>query len=317
MTDERGAVVVLTAAFAIGMVAMAALVVDVGALHDERGQLQNGADAAALAVAHSCGLGTCDTTLAPGLANSNARDNATTVDSVAVSVPTRRVTVVTSTRATNGGSILPFSFAQVISGSPGQTVHARATATWSGIARADTIRLVISACEWDRATNGGTTYNTTFTGPPTLILFHTGGQAAADCAAQAGQDSDGDHRMPGGFGWVDSSNCTAAFIAGTFTVGTDTGNSAPGNCDLAALVGKTVLLPIFDDITGTGNTGRYHIKGFAELRITGYRFPAKTGGAVPCTSPNSCIGGYFTRFVAAADAAGGPDLGATTVTLVS
>ena len=38
------------------LVGMAALVVDVGAVVEEKRQLQNGADAAALAVAQSCAL---------------------------------------------------------------------------------------------------------------------------------------------------------------------------------------------------------------------------------------------------------------------
>jgi Flp pilus assembly protein TadG len=320
--DERGAVLVLSAAFAVVMVAMAALVVDVGALHDERRQLQNGADAAALAVAHTCALGACPataaaTTMASDLANGNAHDSAAKVDTVDMAPVTRRVTVATSTQATDGGTILPYAFAQAVTGSRGKTVHAKATATWSGIAKAETIRLVISACEWDAATNGGTTYNTTFTGPPEVILFHTGGQAADDCGAQAGQDTDGDSRLPGGFGWVDSTNCQATFTVDTFIADADTGADAPNDCDLDTLVGKTVLVPIFDDIAGTGNNGRYHIMGFAQLRVTGYRFPGKTGGAIPCSPPSTCVGGYFVRFVSPAEATGGPDLGATSVHLVS
>ena len=315
--DERGAVVVVTAAFAVAMVAMAALVVDVGALHDERRQLQNGADAAALAVAHSCALGTCDSTLAAALANANARDGAANVDSVSASVASRKVSVATSTKSSKGGTILPYFFARAVTGSSGQTVHAKATATWSGISKADAIPLVISACEWEKATVGGTVYNTTFTGPVSVILFHTGGQAASDCAAHAGQDFDGDHRLPGGFGWADSSSCALTFATGSLIAEAKTGASVPPNCNPATLVGKTVLVPIFDDIAGTGTKAQYHIEGFAELRVTGYRFPANTGGVAPCGSPTTCIGGYFTRFVPPADATGGPDLGATNVILVS
>jgi Flp pilus assembly protein TadG len=315
--DERGAVVLVTAAFSVAMVAIAALVVDVGALHDERRQLQNGADAAALAVAHSCALGTCDSTLAAGLANANARDGAAKVDSVVASVASRKVTVATSTKSSKGGTILPFFFARAVTGSPGQTVHAKATASWSGISKAAAIPLVISACEWAKATNGGTTYNTTFTGPVSVILFHTGGQAALDCAAPAGQDFDGDHRLPGGFGWADASTCGLTFATGSLIAEAKTGASVLPNCNPATLVGTTVLVPIFDDIAGTGTNARYHIEGFAALRVTGYRFPSTTGGVAPCSSPATCIGGYFTRFVTPADATGGPDLGASNVILVS
>ena len=59
--DERGAIGVLVAIF-IGagvLTGMGALVIDVGQLYQERAELQNGADAAALGVAKSCALGTC------------------------------------------------------------------------------------------------------------------------------------------------------------------------------------------------------------------------------------------------------------------
>ncbi len=49
--DERGAMVIFLAAFSVVMIGMAALVIDVGSLLDEKRQLQNGADAGALAVA--------------------------------------------------------------------------------------------------------------------------------------------------------------------------------------------------------------------------------------------------------------------------
>jgi hypothetical protein len=94
--------------------------------------------------------------------------------------------------------------------------------------------------------------------------------------------------------------------------------SASSGCDLAPLVGTEVLMPIFNDVNGLGGAnGRYHIEGFAVFYVTGYRFPGKSGGAVPCSAPVSCIGGYFSRFLTTAQAIGGPDLGASTVVLVS
>ncbi len=51
---------------------MGALVVDVGQLYQERAELQNGADAAALGVAKSCALGTCTPAVAAQLADANA-----------------------------------------------------------------------------------------------------------------------------------------------------------------------------------------------------------------------------------------------------
>jgi hypothetical protein len=236
-----------------------------------------------------------------------------------VTVTGNQVRAVTSTLASGGGTLLPYSFAQALAGQSGKTVHASATATWSGVQRAKVVPLAVSACEWDRTTNGGTTYSTTFTGPISVIRFHTGTGAADDCSAGPGHDFDGDDRLPGGFGWMrPGAGCELTLSAGD-TASEKPGNSIPSGCDLADLVGTTVLLPIFDDVNGLGGAnGRYHISGFAALRVTGYRFPGESAGSPrPCSSPNTCIGGYFTRFVTVAEGVGGPDLGATSVILVS
>ncbi len=57
--DERGASAVAVALLMIPMIAFAALAVDVGAVYSERQQLQNGADAAALAIGYACAEGSC------------------------------------------------------------------------------------------------------------------------------------------------------------------------------------------------------------------------------------------------------------------
>jgi Flp pilus assembly protein TadG len=320
---ERGAVALLTSFFAVVMVVMAALVVDIGALHDERRQLQNGADAAALAIAHSCAEGTCPANpklFAASLADGNALDGATTIVSVDVNIGTKKVTVQTETKSKNGDTILPYFFAQAFTGDDGATVHAKATATWAGVGRANVIPLVMSSCEWTSATKNGKTFN-----DPTVIYFHAGtkggGKKSGDCAAPAGQDTDGDHRLAGGFGWVTSTDCTVNITSDTnIQESADPGTSAPKACESRlyqmASQQQIVLLPIFDDLWNTGSNGMYHIYGFAEFRLTGYRFPSLDYNA-PCSKGDTCLGGYFTRYVSAADAVGGPDLGARTVKLVS
>ena len=72
--DERGAIGIIVAAllgFGV-LTGMGALVVDVGQLYQERAELQNGADAAALGVAKSCALGACDPSVAGTFADANA-----------------------------------------------------------------------------------------------------------------------------------------------------------------------------------------------------------------------------------------------------
>ena len=67
--EERGAIGVLVAIM-LGcgvLTGMGALVIDVGRLYQERAELQNGADAAALGVAKTCALGGCAPTAASAL----------------------------------------------------------------------------------------------------------------------------------------------------------------------------------------------------------------------------------------------------------
>ena len=51
---DSGAVAVVVAVAMLALLGAAALAVDVGSLYSERAQLQNGADAAAIAIAQAC-----------------------------------------------------------------------------------------------------------------------------------------------------------------------------------------------------------------------------------------------------------------------
>jgi hypothetical protein len=313
--DENGAVVVLMAVFSLVMLGMAALVVDVGSILDERRQLQNGADAAALGLAQyigqSCPVTPTCTPLslksaADSLANLNARDNFAKVYPPVADYTTKRVTVTTSTQDGAGATILPYSFGRSLTGAAGKTVHARASASWAGLKRASVVPLTLSKCEFTTVTHNGTVFDVA-----TIILFHT---KAASCGG--GPD------LPGGFGWLADDNdsnpddCNISPSAGD-KVHEDTGVvGTPHSCNLSTLLGKDVLFAIYDSVTGSGSNGVYHVYGFGEFHLTGYRFSSSnSGGVVPCASPNTCVGGYFIRFVATGDY-GGPNLG-NRVTLVS
>ena len=312
--DERGVTLILVALTVMVIMAMGALVIDVGAMLHERRELQNGADAAALAIAHACAAGeaACDDPMgsATSLAGANAVDGASAVDSVTVDVLNRRVTVRTSTSDGSGGSLLPFNFGKVVTGQSGTTLHATATATWGAPASARTLPLTLSQCEFDAVAFGATT-----------VIFHNststksnkGGTATTCPAGPGGKD------IPGGFGWIDQvegANCQADLSAGN-RVSVNTGVSAPNTCDLSVLLGQTLLVPIYDDVSGSGTTATYRITGFGAFRFTGYRFPGKSGGSpVPCKPSESCIGGVFTEFVTDAGSIGGSDLGVTVIKLI-
>lgn len=196
---ERGAIgVLVTILIGTGvLLGMGALVVDVGQLYQNRAELQNGADAAALAVAKSCVAGTCAASLATGYADANASaltggtayvnlvcgvNGSGTVGAGACTgtakgcpanpaAGTDYVDVQTSTELPNGSHLLPPVFARTLAGNgnyQGTTVYACAQAEWGAPATAGTISVTISACTWDQATGGSTgqTPGTVFAQPP-------------------------------------------------------------------------------------------------------------------------------------------------------
>lgn len=302
--DENGAVIVLMMVVIVVILGMAALVVDIGALLDEKRQLQNGADAGALAVAQSCSPGPCNDALAPALAKDNSRDS----DSSAfVSHTPGFVTV--ETRTGNGSSdVVPFQFGRALTGDKGKPIKATAVARWGGIKRTSVVPLTISKCEFDAATNKNTEF-----GKPVVVLFKT---KANKCSNTNGSD------LPGGFGWVKDAtpnDCSVTPSAGD-TVGDDTGViGTPKGCEMSTLLGKDVSLVVYDGTAGSGNNGTYHVYGFANFHLTGYQFANLTGGTVTCAASDSCIAGYFVKSVGSVGTGeyGGPSLAGNLVTLVS
>jgi len=287
----------MVAAFTVVMVGMAALVVDVGALRDEQRQLQNGADAGALAVAQSCALGSCDLALAPGLADANSQDRESAVDSV--SYPTANsVRVVTSSRSDGGRTtILPSSFAQAFSGVAGTTVRASATAAWGPPSSARSLPLAISECDLAK-------YRLTTL--PAVLLF------------KKNPGCEGSLDSPGSFGWLDT-GCPDAMPA-PISIGAgvpgDTGASGPSATCLDSSLGKDVLLPVYSTVVVVNGKRSYTIVGFAALRLTGWRFARGQSLLPACGSSESCIAGTFIKYVTTSETGGGTDFGVSRVFLV-
>ena len=272
---------------------MGALVIDVAALYQERRELQSGADAGALAVAKDCATAVgsaCPasiTTTAQSYADANADDGRSNVDSICGNLPglavctnpptvptgARYVRVTTSTvDGANGRTEVSFGLARAL-GMTGERVHASAVAAWGPIGGATTIPLTFSLCEFNAATNNGTTFAS---GPPWVgveryVYFH-GTNAATSCPAGP---SGGD--LPGGFGWLDNVDCEVDIDAGDW-VDDDPGNDVPNDCrdHVVEWRDKVLLLPIYSQTNGlNGNNGSYRIAGFAAIHITGYRFPGQ------------------------------------------
>lgn len=187
---DRGAVTALVAIlFSTGVIiAMLALVVDVGSMMWERRQLQNGADAATLALAQDCASkrATCDPAT-PGLkwlADANAADGfggiqrvcavgtfvgadkftgcTATTGALTDCLPTPagatgpyvEVRTRTSTNSDDTGTILKPFFAQAM-GWDGATIAACSRVGWSGGHPSTVLPVVQSQCAWDDATAKG------------------------------------------------------------------------------------------------------------------------------------------------------------------
>lgn len=333
--DERGATAIIAAALLVAVIGMGAYVIDIGAIFEERRDLQNGADAAALAVAMDCVVdGICSAAgaqpEAEAIASANSNDGQATVNETDIDfdLSNREVTVTVHTETSAGAGEIDLVLAPVL-GEDSQAVDATATARWDAPAGATTIPLTISSCEWAEATSDGTVY-----GVYRIIHLHADGDSSM-CDFGPGQDIDGDgDRNEGGFGYLDSSDCTTESLLGDFFQGqTGAGNPGSLGCAVSDLKDKTLLIPIFDDIPSDGSLcsappGQpcYHVYGFAafhleDLDLVGTSGPGgwRNNGNI-CGGADRCIGGKFVEFVSleeAPDWSGDPppDLGLSNVSL--
>jgi Flp pilus assembly protein TadG len=314
LREERGATAVMVALLMVPLVGFVGIAVDVGALYAERAQLQNGADAAALAIARDCSAGACGNpaTRAATFANLNANDGAANVLTPAISG--RSVTVTSSTRvAGTNAAAIAHPFAALIGATP-TTVHATATAEWGSLnASRVVLPLAISYCEFRPSLDG------------TLQLIRY--DQNLNCPSRDG------HPIPGGFGWLaQASGMCGVFVdIDTARVPSLPGNSdsLPSGCDavFSTLIGRTILVPIFDDALVTRPVAWYHIYGFAAFTVTGFKFSGNgvglsiTDPAAPsCTGNCRGIQGRFSHWTsldAAGVELGGPDLGASFVRLTN
>jgi Flp pilus assembly protein TadG len=330
--DERGAMGVLIAVLIGGgvLLGMGALAIDVGQLYQNRAELQNGADAGALAVADSCALGTCTT----GIANQYATGNASKLTGYHAAVNlvcgsgtgmaacpagagamydcpanpaagANYVDVHTSTLTASGSTLLPPMFARALlgnSGYAGTNVKACAQAEWGPPTSANTIAYTISACSWYVYTNNGTNFAQPPPYPPNTvpapsydhILFEHGSQGSKTTGCPPYQPSGQDG--PGNFGWTtDSGNCSTFINNGSY--GGFTGARASGSCQTViqnAWANKTVVyLPVYSAITGTGSNQTYTLLGFAAFVITGYHITGSFKAPDWLNSANNCTGNNF------------------------
>jgi hypothetical protein len=330
--DERGVIGVLVAVLMGSgvLVGLGALVIDTGQLYQERAELQNGAEAGALAVAKSCATGTCTSSLAAQYANENA--SALTGNSAAVvGVPCGSVAplvacgastglmtdcpgapsgagagyvgyvdVHTSTKLAGGSTLLPPVFAKTLLGNgsyTGSTVKACAQAAW-GAAPSNTLStaFTISACEWDKATTTGTVYAQAPPYPPNTAPASTLDQVIK---LRSGTGTGCTHYAAPAdavnlFGWVtETGGCTLQIAGTTYSVLTTT--SSP-NCNTPLFddaQNRTLIeVPVYTSVTGCCGSAVYNLKGIAAFVVTGYNIPGSTFNFYSdwLNSANNCSG---------------------------
>ena len=341
---DDGAIAVIVGVMVVTLIAFGAIVVDLGAMYQERRVLQNGADAAALAVARDCGTTGCGTftTTAADLADDNADDGVSGIYEICgngagmaacANPPTipagaGYVRVTTKTKAGDGTDKIGFGFARIFGADSG-TVYAKSTAVWGGPSSlTSSLPLTISECEYDSYTSSGTSLAPPPPYPPyptspgeTTIYFHDTTGASPCPAGGSGAD------LAGGFGWLQtSSGCTATSDINNWFADS-TGRPPPNSCTwplMAANWQTVVAIPIFDKTNDlTGSNGSYHMEGFAAFYLTGYSIvgqykqPSVVSGNYPCSGQASCISGFFVDDPSIfTGKVGGASMGVTVVNLV-
>ena len=192
--DERGASAVILALLIVPLLGFAAIAVDVGAIYAERQQLQNGADAAALAIAYDCasGLPACGTSqgTAEAMTEANYDETNSSRGTPTVELGSSQVTV-------RNAGVQNHWFAPIL-GEDSTEVSARATAAWGAPGSgAAVLPLAFSWCEFEKQTGGGLPSSTT----PRTIYFTKTSPAVAGTPECTGPS---DLIVPGGFAWLDT-----------------------------------------------------------------------------------------------------------------
>jgi Flp pilus assembly protein TadG len=287
LSDERGATAVIFALILVPVLGFAALAVDIGSLYAEQARLQVAADAAALAVAGDCARGACGDMLATARSLVVANDGAASTAQPVLTTNPLSVTV-------TGRTPVQHWFAPVI-GHDSTAVSATSTVAWGAPGGGTAaLPLVFSWCEWSAQTGGAMPSTTT---ERTIMLPKTSG---------TGCTGPGNKFLSGGFGWLTTdggSTCKATSRVGNWFT-SETGNNPSKGCSpgaIDALVGRTVLLPVFDQTTGGGSGGQYHVFGYVAFKLTGYYFAGQYKGTKACSGSDRCVRGYFTRFVEPSD----------------
>lgn len=311
-SDERGVVAVIVALVMVVLLGCAAISIDIGANYVVKRQLQNGADAAALAVAQESDCKSSGST-STAAAMVQANVNSGSASSTAVIDGTKRKVTVTATavgedglpgRKNVFGPVLGFDRSQISA-----TATASCVFPLGGIAE---LPLTFHKCHFDDSRSLGVKI---------LVAYNV---TAPRCSGVSG------NAAPGNFGWLLGSNgrCPAKLDPTVYATPGDTGNNIPGPCKdtIKQFQNAVVRVPIYDVAGGTGSGGWFHVIGLAAFKILGYRLSGNpefnwnndVHGALSCTGSCRGIIGTFVKIVSLDSdlTPGGTDFGVSTISLL-
>lgn len=317
LDNERGAVAVIVAILMMALLGFAAISVDVANMASDKQQLQNGADAAALALAQSCAEGNCGSydDLADAMASENRNDLVATADVIdddgLLTPSDGEVTVETA-------GVTEHWFAPVLapnsSALDSTTIAARATAKWGTVASGTAVLPVaISACQIDELVKAV---------DPTFVIvdgeYQIDNPSKVEVVIPLIQPSNKDDEciplgapaiVPGGFSWITDGlkdgQCSVETVVGD-KIFSDPGAPPPDTCTLAYLKSLVtsevpIAIPVFKLFYGAqgGANSYYFIHAYAGFKLTGFGFTNKIQYNSPCvvTGNTRCLSGYFTEVV--------------------
>lgn len=271
--NERGAIAPLTAILMVALLGMVSLAIDTAMMYSEHAQLQNGADASALAIAGSCGVDLHALTCQKDLANANALAGSNALDGLTEVVKANVAgdgTVYVEVQASEGADKKGFTpvFASLL-GIKTVDIRASAEAKLVGYSAANVLPVAFSQCEAEQG----------WTRPLQFLPLH-GSTFSRVCKSKSSG-----LEIPGGFGWlvdpVTDGGCSLSINLATRSYGSDTGSNVPSDCwdkfnqfESALGAGKSVevLIPIYDSISGNGKNATFQVEAFAMISLRGWKF---------------------------------------------
>ncbi|MDH2444371.1 pilus assembly protein [Amnibacterium sp. CER49] len=302
LSEQHGATAVVVGLLMIPLIALAGAGIDAGSLYWENAQLQNTADASAVAIAKHCMATNEAGTTSQAIANQLVTGNESAPSSAIVAKPFFGTS---GTLAECGGGFTTVFAQRANSPHPllsafglGTTpVTAWGSASWgSPSAATTTFPIAMAYCQFP---------TTALSNTSTVQLYklnQSSGQSNGNGNGNGNGNSgnvtcpNGVTTYPGGFGWLSNNLCGVAAVDNNW-VNAVPGNSPPQNCTLT--IGQVALVPLYDGYQGTGANAQFHIYGFAALQIQGWTFPGNSSSNASSLTP-SCQGscnGIWGRFI--------------------